>query len=116
MSRVDNAINEIVHIDELANDNQWINKIHPLVKFVICDFSFKGALYRLRFVLPVVCLVGICNPFLDSEIVTYIGQLPVSSGVVSMCTLIFCRHIRLEHQARKGLVFGPGDLWWDSLC
>ncbi|MDY3795828.1 MAG: cobalt ECF transporter T component CbiQ, partial [Agathobacter sp.] len=79
MSRVDNAINEIVHIDELANDNQWINKIHPLVKFVItilficmvisfdkynmtglvsmsvypivlfviCDFSFKGALYRL---------------------------------------------------------------------
>lgn len=120
MSRVDNAINEIVHIDELANDNQWINKIHPLVKFVItilficmvisfdkynmtglvsmsvypivlfviCDFSFKGALYRLRFVLPVVCLVGICNPFLDREIVTYIGQLPVSSGVVSMCTLI----------------------------
>ena len=54
MSRVDNAINEIVHIDELANDNQWINKIHPLVKFVI----------TILFICPPnFLLIIICLPF-----------------------------------------------------
>lgn len=35
MSNIDNAIYEIHTIDTLASKDQWVNRIHPLVKFII---------------------------------------------------------------------------------
>jgi len=119
-NRIGRAMREIATIDSLANGNQWVNRIHPLVKFfitilyivlvvsfgkydlegligmtlypiimfTITDFSVKNALYRMRVVLPLVCVVGIFNPIFDRNIIFTIGTLGISGGVVSMVTLM----------------------------
>ena len=120
MSKITKAIYEIEHISQMAEKDQWMNRIHPLVKlfltvfyiftvvsfhkydflgvlsmavypliiFMIGDISVKEALYRLRIVLPVVCIVGILNPFFDREILLYFGTIGISQGVVSMFSLM----------------------------
>lgn len=35
MNKIGNAIYEIHHIDTLAAKDQWVNRLHPLVKFII---------------------------------------------------------------------------------
>ena len=119
MNRISGAICEIHHMDMLASRDQWVNRIHPLVKlvltilyisvvvsfhkydvagtagmavypmalFILAELSFADSLKRLRLVLPLVCLVGILNPFLDQNAVVIDG-LRISAGVLSMVTLI----------------------------
>ena len=62
--------------------------IYPLIIFIMGDLSFKEALYRLRIVLPFVCIVGIFNPFFDKELCFYIGSIPITSGIISMFSLM----------------------------
>jgi cobalt/nickel transport system permease protein len=120
MSRINRAIYEIQTMDEMAKRDQWVNRIHPLVKlcltvfyialvvsfskydltglggmivypllmFQLTDISFKQALYRLRIILPVVCIVGIFNPFFDRQVLGSIGAISVTGGVISMLTLM----------------------------
>lgn len=120
MNQISNAIYEIHHMDTIASRDQWVNQIHPLVKFVLtvtyiamvvsfskydliglvgmivypiagfilAELSFKDSLKRLRIVLPLVCLIGIVNPFFD-RIPIQIGDITVNGGVISMFTLIF---------------------------
>lgn len=119
MSKIRNAIYEIHHMDTMASKNQWVNQIHPLVKFVLtivyiatvvsydkydiigltgmvvyplamfilAELSFKDSLKRLRVVLPLVCVIGIFNPFFD-RIPVQIGGLTIHAGVISMITLM----------------------------
>lgn len=119
MSKIGGTIHEIHHMDALASRDQWVNQIHPLVKFVLtivyimavvsfhkydaaglagmavypaavfilAELSFWDSLKRLRFVLPLVCFVGILNPFLDQHMILLAG-VPVSAGILSMATLI----------------------------
>ncbi len=107
-------------MSEMAEQDQWMNSVHPLVKlcltvfyifvvvsfhkydlpgvmsmavyplilFMLADLSVKEALYRLRVVLPVVCIVGIFNPLLDREIVCHVGSVGLSGGVLSMLSLM----------------------------
>ncbi|MDY4970727.1 MAG: hypothetical protein SO101_10810 [Lachnospiraceae bacterium] len=35
MNQISNAIYEIHHMDTIASRDQWVNRIHPLVKFVL---------------------------------------------------------------------------------
>lgn len=35
MNKLDNALYEIYYLDTLAQRDQWVNKLHPLVKFII---------------------------------------------------------------------------------
>ena len=35
MNKLGNALYEIHHMDMLAAKDQWVNKIHPLVKLVL---------------------------------------------------------------------------------
>lgn len=120
MSKINQAIYEIRTIDGMANEDRWVNVIHPLVKlfltifyiilvvsfakynltgllgmvvypiilFNLGEISMKDALHRLRIVLPMVCIVGIFNPFFDKEIVTVVFGIPCSGGVLSMLTLM----------------------------
>lgn len=120
MSKLNDAIYEIDHLSEIAQQDQWINCIHPLVKFlltilyifivvsfpkynvsgllsmamyplilfIVSDLSFKDALHRLRIVLPLVCVVGILNPFFDREVYSTIGSFQVTGGMLSMITLM----------------------------
>ena len=119
MNSIGHAISEIQRIDELANRDQWVNRIHPLVKFVctvvyiavvvsfskydltgllamglyplamfsLADLSFARCVSRLRIVLPLVCMVGLFNPFFDKTPVMFFGFV-VRAGVISMITLI----------------------------
>lgn len=48
--------------------------IYPVVLFVIGEISIKEFLYRLRMILPLVCLVGIFNPVFDKRAMFYIGE------------------------------------------
>ena len=120
MNQISNAIYEIHHMDTIASRDQWVNQIHPLVKFVLtvtyiamvvsfskydliglvgmmvypiagfilAKLSFKDSLKRLRIVIPLVCLIGIVNPFFD-RVPIQIGDITVNGGVISMFTLIF---------------------------
>lgn len=120
MSKLNNAIYEINCIDDLANQDKWMNKIHPLVKLILTityisiivsfhkynftgiigmviypiiifgtsDISFKDSLKRLKVVLPLVCFVGLFNPFFDREILLTINGINISGGIISMGTLM----------------------------
>ena len=103
MSKINNAIHEIHCMDTLSARDQWVNQIHPLVKFVLtigyivvlvsfqkydvagtaamivyplsvfmlADLSVADSLKRLRIVLPLVCLLGIFNPFFDKNYIVF---------------------------------------------
>ena len=119
MSKIRNAIYEIHHMDAIAEKDQWVNMLHPLVKFaltvayisivvsfnkydiiglagmavypialfILADLSFKDSLKRLRIVLPLVCFIGIFNPFFDKVPVEIFG-IRMTAGVLSMLTLM----------------------------
>ncbi len=62
--------------------------IYPIFVFILGDLSFRDALYRLRVVLPLVCIMGIFNPFFDHRVVGHLGSVAVWGGVLSMITLM----------------------------
>lgn len=120
MGKLDSALYEIHHMDTMAERNQWVNHIHPLVKliitvcfiavtvsfskynmsgllcmgvypiviFILGEIPLKDSLRRLRVVLPLVCLVGIFNPFFDRQPVVEVYGFTVTSGMFSMFTLM----------------------------
>lgn len=119
MNNIGSAIHEIHYMDTLASRDRWMNRIHPLVKFIVTigyigvvvsfqkydiaglaglavypiagfilsELSFSDSIKRLRFVLPLICFLGILNPFLDKNYVL-IGGIQMSAGILSMITLI----------------------------
>ena len=62
--------------------------LYPLVIFTLGDISFRTALLRLRFVLPIVAVMGIFNPIFDRETVATIHGVSISSGWFSFLTLM----------------------------
>ncbi len=62
--------------------------IYPFLLFEIGDLSFRSALYRLRIVLPLVCVIGILNPFFDREPVLTLFGVTITSGVLTMLSLM----------------------------
>ena len=120
MSKIDGAIYEIHYMDTVANRDQWVNQIHPLVKllltilyiavtvsfskydlagvllmgvypaalFVLGEISFRDSIRRLRVVLPLVCFVGLFNPFFDRTPIAQVGGLVITTGMISMVTLM----------------------------
>ena len=68
--------------------------LYPAIVFSVSGIPVRTCFHKLRFVLPLVCAVGLFNPFFDRTPLIYIGDLAVSGGVVSMITLmlkgVFC--------------------------
>ena len=62
--------------------------LYPLFVFSLSGISVGTCFRKLRFVLPLVCAVGLFNPFFDRTPLLYIGKLAVSGGVLSMITLM----------------------------
>lgn len=62
--------------------------LYPVLAFQIAEIPMKTCFYKLRFVLPLVCAVGIINPFLDRAPMLTLGTLTISGGVISMLTLM----------------------------
>lgn len=62
--------------------------LFPIFAYQLADVPVVLCFYRLRIVMPLVCAVGVLNPFLDRQILLHFGPLAVSGGVVSMLTLM----------------------------
>lgn len=119
MSNVNKAIRTIQRIDDLNRRDQWMNRVHPLVKlfvvifyivittatnkydivrmlllavvpfvlFVLADLRLLDAVRRLKYVIPIVVLMGIFNVFLDKADFV-VGDVVIRAGIVSMITLM----------------------------
>lgn len=120
MSKLGNTLYELHTIENLAEKDQWMNRMHPLVKliltviyigvvvsfskydlahlllmgvypivlFVLGEISFRESFWHLRVILPLVCVVGIFNPFFDRQILFYLGGFGVTGGMISMMALV----------------------------
>ena len=62
--------------------------LYPTLMFQSGNIPIRLCFYRLRFVLPLVCAVGIANPFFDQTPVLYLGNWVLTGGVLSMLTLM----------------------------
>lgn len=62
--------------------------IYPLLLFNLAELSVKSCFRKLRAVLPLVCFVGLFNPFFDHLPLYKIGGLVITGGFVSMVTLV----------------------------
>ena len=68
--------------------------LYPAALFALSGVPVKTCFYKLRFVLPLVCAVGLFNPLLDRAPMVAVGGVAVSGGIISMVTLmmkgVFC--------------------------
>jgi len=68
--------------------------LYPVLLFQLSGVPVRVCFRKLRFVLPLVCAVGLFNPLYDRAVLLRIGSLAISGGTVSMLTLmlkgVFC--------------------------
>lgn len=62
--------------------------IYPMIIFYLSDIKIKTCFKKLRVVLPLVCFVGLFNPFFDHRTITTIGSIVITGGMISMLTLM----------------------------
>ncbi len=62
--------------------------LFPAFGYQLAGISPAVCFRRMRFILPLVCAVGIFNPFFDRDPLFFLGNFPVSGGIVSMLTLL----------------------------
>lgn len=62
--------------------------LYPVLTFQISGIPMRLCFQKLRFILPLVCAVGVLNPFFDTAPLLTIGGVTVTGGVVSMATLV----------------------------
>lgn len=62
--------------------------LYPVILFQLSGIPVSLCFYKLRLVLPLVCAVGIANPFLDHTPVLSVGAMQITGGMVSMLTLV----------------------------
>lgn len=65
-----------------------IMMLYPALLFQLSGTSVSRCLYKLRIVLPLVCAVGIINPFLDKTTFLAFGGIIITGGMISMVTLM----------------------------
>ncbi len=61
--------------------------VYLIAGFILGELSFRECIWRLRVVLPIVCLAGIANPFFDRATVAF-GPISMRAGFLSMATLM----------------------------
>ena len=74
--------------------------VYPITIFILGEINFKDSLKRLKIVLPLVCFVGILNPFFDKQVLFHFHGIQISKniilfknlaityGMISMITLV----------------------------
>lgn len=62
--------------------------IYPAALFILGEVSFTDTVRRLRIVLPLVCFVGVFNPFFDRQPIAYVKGIAITAGMLSMITLM----------------------------
>lgn len=68
--------------------------LYPMIGYQLAMIPISTCFKKLWVVMPLVCAVGVLNPFFDRETMMTIGSVAVSGGVISMLTLmmkgVFC--------------------------
>ncbi|MDY5100249.1 MAG: cobalt ECF transporter T component CbiQ [Oscillospiraceae bacterium] len=68
--------------------------LYPMLLFAVSGIPVRECFRKLGIVMPLVCAVGLFNPFFDRATLLTVGTLSVSGGVISMVTLmlkgVFC--------------------------
>lgn len=62
--------------------------LYPILLFQAAGIPVRLCFYKLRGVLPLVCAVGLANPFLDHTPLLHLGTVTITGGMVSMATLM----------------------------
>ena len=62
--------------------------LYPAVLFSLSGIPVSTCFYKLRYVLPLVCAVGLFNPFFDRTPAFAAGSFVVTGGMISMLTLM----------------------------
>lgn len=62
--------------------------LYPYIAFQLSGLSFAMCLHKMRYVIPLVALIGVFNPFFDREMILKIGPLALSGGMISFLTLL----------------------------
>ena len=62
--------------------------LYPVLMFQAAQIPVRTCFYKLRIVLPLVCAVGLVNPFLDHIPLLRVGDVVFTGGVISMLTLM----------------------------
>ena len=62
--------------------------LYPVVLFQAAGIPVRLCFWKLRIVLPLVCAVGLVNPFLDHTPLMQLGGFVLTGGMVSMVTLV----------------------------
>ena len=78
----------VVSFDKYQFSALVILVLYPIVVFQLSGIPVRTCFYKLRVVLPLVCAVGLLNPFYDRTPLLQIGSVTISGGVVSMITLM----------------------------
>ena len=78
----------VVSFDKYRMSSLLFMIFYPAVLFAVSGISVSTCFYKLRFVLPLVLAVGIFNPILDSTPAFAIGSFTVTTGMISMLTLM----------------------------
>jgi len=78
----------VISFDKYNLSALFVMILYPVFMFQLSGISIGRCLYKMRIVLPLVCAVGLLNPFFDKAPMLYIGNTTISGGVVSMVTLM----------------------------
>ena len=62
--------------------------LYPVLLFQAAGIPVGLCFHKLRIVLPLVCAVGLVNPFLDHTPLLGLGGIVITGGMVSMVTLM----------------------------
>lgn len=61
---------------------------YPVFVFQLSGIKIRTCFYKLRYILPLVCAVGLWNPFFDRTPAMLLGQITVTGGMISFFTLM----------------------------
>lgn len=62
--------------------------LYPLLIHNIAELSIKKSLQKILLILPLICFVGIVNPFLDHSKIYEVFGITITGGTVSLVTLM----------------------------
>ena len=78
----------VMSFDSYALDRVLMMALYPYILFQITGIPFGVCLHKMKWVFPLVCAIGIFNPFFDRETMLRIGSLSISGGMISFLTLM----------------------------
>lgn len=62
--------------------------LYPLLIHYMAELSIKSSLKKILIILPLICLVGIANPFLDHSKIYEVFGITITGGMISLVTLV----------------------------